>query len=403
LNDRHYVLHGVNVHQDYWNMGWAITPKQIATNYKLIGEMGATVVRLAHYQHPDFEYAECDRRGIVVWAELALVNIVRPRPAFTDNAKQQLRELIKQNYNHPSICFWSLYNEPNPNSRNLPDYMNLVTQLNDLAHNLDGTRLTTGAVSRPADNPLNWIMDITGINRYWGWYGNSEMYWPQWLTDVRAEHPTRAIAISEYGAGASVTQHEVYPTTHPAPGGWWHPEEWQGIFHEASYGAMKQQRWLWGTFVWAMFDFASDHRNEGDHPGRNDKGLVTADRKIRKDTFYFYKANWTKEPFVWITSRRYNPRPPGTTSFKVYSNCSSVELFLNGKSLGIKRGVNCAFQWDNVSIDGKCEVRAVGEKDGREYKDQVNWKIAAPPTTQTTQPAKKGLFAGLFSGFNGEK
>jgi beta-galactosidase len=387
LNDRHYVLHGVNVHQDFWNMGWAITPKQIAINYSLISELGATVVRLAHYQHPDFEYSECDRRGIVVWAELALVNIVRPTTAFTENTKQQLRELIKQNYNHPSICFWSLYNEPNPSARRLPEYMDAVKQLNELAHNLDDTRLTTGAVSRPATNPLNWVMDITGINRYWGWYSGSQNDWVQWLSDVREEHPTRAIAISEYGAGASIKQHEVYPTTHPSPGGFWHPEEWQGIFHEAAYGAMKQQRGLWGTFVWCMFDFAADHRNEGDHPGRNDKGLVTADRKIKKDAFYYYKANWSTTPFVYITSRRFDPRPPGPTTLKVYSNCISVELFLDGKSLGRKSGVNGVFVWDNVQLNAKrAEVRAIGDKDSKTYRDNVNWKvIPGAPTSQVSQ------------------
>jgi len=372
LNDRHYVLHGVNEHQDYWNMGWAITPKQIAINYKLIGELGATVVRLAHYQHPDFEYSECDRRGIVVWAELAMVNRIRATPAFLANAKQQLRELIKQNYNHPSICFWSLYNEIGAR-----EDLDTVRQLNDLAHQLDGTRLTTAACSNKDDHPGNFIPDITGMNRYWGWYHDSLTYWPQWLDELHGSFPNRAYAISEYGAGASVKQHEVYPTTHPAPAGWWHPEEWQGIFHEAAYGAMKQRRWLWGTFVWAMFDFAADQRHEGDYPGRNDKGLVTADRKIRKDAFYYYKANWTAAPFVYITSRRFNPRPPGPTSFKTYSNCDTVELFMNGKSLGRKSGTNCVFVWDNVTINpGKCQVRAVGDHDGHRCNDEVNWKVS---------------------------
>ena len=184
LNDRHYPLHGVNVHQDFWNMGWAITPKQIAINYKLISEIGATVVRLAHYQHPDFEYSECDRRGIVVWAELAMVNRIRPNPAFEENAKQQLRELIKQNYNHPSICFWSLYNELG--SKENADF---VRELNDLAHQLDGTRLTTAAVSNRVENPLNWIPDITGINRYFGWYYQSHTTGPTGWMRCTANSP----------------------------------------------------------------------------------------------------------------------------------------------------------------------------------------------------------------------
>src|SRR5256714_1714973 len=355
LNDRHYSLHGVNVHQDYPNKGWATGPKQIEENYRLIREVGCTVVRMAHYQHPEYEYGLCDRTGIVVWAELALVNRIRTTKAFQDNAKQQLRELIKQNFNHPSICFWSLYNEIGSGEN-----LGLVKDLNDLAHQLDGTRLTTAACSNKMEHPGNWIMDITGINRYWGWYGRSQEYWPQWLDELHGYFPDRAFAISEYGAGASVKQHEVYPTTHPAPGGLWHPEEWQGIFHETAYGAMKQKPWLWGTFLWVMFDFAADQRKEGDHMGRNDKGLVTADRKIRKDTFYYYKANWTTTPFVYITSRRFTVRPPGETTLKVYSNCDVVELFLNGKSLGRRGGTNHVFVWNDVTLKlGNASARAV--------------------------------------------
>ena len=266
------------------------------------------------------------------------MNRIRTTPAFDDNAKQQLRELIKQNYNHPSICFWSLYNEIGSKEN-----ISLIGELNQLAHQLDGTRLTTAACSNQVEHPANWIMDITGINRYWGWYYDSQDDWAQRLDALHAYAPTRGVAISEYGAGANVNQHQVYPTTHPAPGGQWHPEEWQSIVHEVAYGAMKQRPWLWGTFVWVMFDFAADHRNEGEFPGRNDKGLVTADRKIRKDAFFFYKANWTTAPFVYITSRRYVMRPPGTTTLKVYSNCDSVELFLNGKTLGKKaRRIMCS-------------------------------------------------------------
>jgi beta-galactosidase len=387
LNDGHYWLHGVDVHQDFYNRGWAITPKQIDQNYRLIREMGVTAVRLAHYQHPDYEYSVCDRLGIVVWAEVALVNRINDTPDFSDDTKQQLRELIKQNFNHPSICFWSLYNELGFRGPRNIERWKLVAELNDLAHQLDGTRLTTAATMQDADHPINWIMDITGFNRYFGWYKETLDSWPTALDAIHAAYPNRAIAVSEYGAGASVHQHEVYPTTHPNTEGWWHPEEWQGIFHEHAYAAMQDRHWLWGTFAWCMFDFASDGRKEGDQPGRNDKGLVTADRKIRKDAFYFYKANWNDDPFVYITSKRFNPRPPGATTLKVYSNCGVVELFLNGQSLGRKTGVDHVFTWPNVNLpEGKCIVRAVGQQDERTYKDGVKWKISKnAPTTMPSE------------------
>jgi beta-galactosidase len=234
------------------------------------------------------------------------------------------------------------------------------------------------------DHPANWFMDITGFNRYEGWYKDRLEDWPATLDAFHQAYPNRAIAMSEYGAGASVKQHEVYPATHPAPGGHWHPEEWQAMVHEAAYGAMKDRPWLWGTFLWCMFDFASDRRAEGDRDGINDKGLVTADRKIRKDAFYFYKAHWTTAPFVYITSRRFNPRPPGQTTLKVYSNCDAVELFLNGKSIGRRAARNHVFVWQGVNLPlGKVQVRAVGERDGKQYKDNVKWTISrnAPTTT----------------------
>jgi beta-galactosidase len=382
LNGRSYPLHGVCVHQEYLDKGWATTPALIDRSYALIDEIGANAVRLAHYQHPDFEYARCDRTGIVVWAELPLVNRIGDSAAFRENARQQLRELIKQNFNHPSICFWSLCNELGPSSRK--DWK-LVGELNELAHELDPSRPTVSASHQNANMPVTRITDLIAYNRYFGWYAGTVADWPSKLDGLKSANPARAIGISEYGAGASVIQHEDRPTTQPKTLGPWHPEEWQCDVHEAAYRAMQERPYLWGTFVWVMFDFASAERHEGDTLARNDKGLVSADRLVRKDAFYFYKANWTDTPFVHINSSRFNPRTAGTVQVKVYSNCEQVELRLDGKSLGFTVPNEHVFVWENVRlVPGTAHVEAIGSKDGKPFRDQCDWKVL--PLGATTQP-----------------
>jgi beta-galactosidase len=372
LNDHSYPLHGVAVHQDYFNKGWAISSDDIDKSYRLIEEMGCTTVRLAHYQHPEYEYSLCDRTGIVVWAEACLVNRIGDTAAFSENARRQVRELIKQNYNHPSIFFWSLFNELGPRTRT--DWQ-LVHDLNDIAHNLDPDRRTVAASHLPAEIPLNGYTDIIGFNRYFGWYTGTIADWPTELDKLRVALPNGTIGISEYGAGASIHQHEN-PTTQPSTKGHWHPEEWQSIVHEAAWRAIKERPWLWGTYVWNMFDFASDARDEGDTPGRNDKGLVTADRETKKDAFYFYKANWTSHPFVHICEKRFDPRPAGPAQLKVYSNCDSVELILNGKSLGKRSSSDHVFVWNQVPLSqGKIELTATGEKNRNQFADRCSWVV----------------------------
>jgi beta-galactosidase len=417
LNGRSYPLHGVAVHQDFFNRGWAITPGEIDQSYDLIREIGANTVRLAHYQHPEYEYSLCDRLGVVVWAEACLVNRINDTPGFGETCRQQVRELIKQNYNHPSICFWSLFNELGPRTRT--DWR-LVHELNDIAHTIDPDRVTVAASHLPAEIPLNQYPDIIGFNRYFGWYTDTIAAWPTELDKLHAALPDTAIGISEYGAGASIRQHEQ-PTTQPVTKGHWHPEEWQSTVHEAAWRAMQQRPWLWGTFIWNMFDFASDARNEGDTPGMNDKGLVTADRKIRKDAFYFYKANWSNEPFVHICEQRWNPRPAGQTQIKVYSNCQSVRLFLSGCARttprfpplpvhrgragvgvvsdfvltqppnGVFLGTRCSsdhvFVWDQVSLSpGSCVVTAVGDGNIR---DDCSWAIAKAATRPASRASTR--------------
>lgn len=377
LNGKHYALHGVNRHQDRIDKGWAISKKDLEEDYDFIRELGATAVRLAHYEHSEDEYSLCDQKGLVVWAELAYVNETGAMPGFGENAKQQLRELIKQNYNHPSICFWSLFNELSfgkAQKEEKPEQVQLVRELNALAKELDPTRATVAATHLAPEHPVNWISDLTAFNKYYGWYGGTVADWPIILDDWHMHFPDKRIGLSEYGAGASINQHE-YRTVRPDTRSQWHPEEWQCTVHEAVWKAVKDREWIWGTFAWCMFDFASDGRSEGDHMGRNDKGLVTYDRKTRKDAFYFYKANWSNEATVHITASRMNPRPAGLMQVKVYSNCDQLELFLDGATIGVGTGKDGIYLWDANLSPGKHKFVAVGLKDGKTYKDQVVWEI----------------------------
>ena len=368
LNSKPYRLYGVCSHQDRPNVGRAVSESDLRQDVQLVHELGARCLRLAHYQHPQAAYSEADRLGIVVWAEDGLVNRINNNEQFYATSHQMLTELIKQNFNHPSICFWSLFNELGGNQP-----LDLVRQLNALAKKLDPTRLTTAACNCSPGHPMAYITDLASFNRYPGWYGGSPKQYPHLLDNihetVEGKMPGRPVAMSEYGAGASIYQHETN-VMQPNPGSYWHPEEWQGIVHEAAWAAIKDRHWLWGTFLWVMFDFAVATRAEGDHPGKNDKGLMTRDRKTRKDAFYFYKAQWTTEPFVHITDRRFTVRPDDRATFKVYSNCQTVELMLNGKSLGTQHGKDGVFVWPQSRLNiGLNHVRAIGQAAGKHYED----------------------------------
>ncbi len=363
LNGKSYPLRGVCTHQDRPNKGRAVSDADYRQDLDLIYEIGATCVRMAHYQHAQASYEAADKLGLVVWAEDGLVNGVAHNEEFDNNQLQQVRELIKQNFNHPSIFFWSMYNELGNNGQQNLGY-DLVKKINAEAKQLDPTRPTTAGDDQSQYNHIGYITDIIAFNRYPGWYGGKMTDFPTILDGIRkvveAKAPGRCIGMSEYGAGASIFQHESH-VTQPNPGAYWHPEEYQALLHEHAWAAIKDRPWLWGTFLWVMFDFASSTRHEGDHPGKNDKGLVTRDRKTRKDAYYFYKAQWTKEPFVYITDRRFNCRPDKHAVLKVYGNCPSVELSLNGRSLGTREGVNGVFVWPETELkEGQNHIRAIG-------------------------------------------
>jgi beta-galactosidase len=364
LNGAYLDLHGPNRHQDRINKGWAIGKAEHDEDMALIAEMGSTAVRLAHYQHAQYFYDLCDRNGVVAWAEIPLVNNVATTTAFSDNAKQQLTELIRQNYNHPSILFWSLSNELSPS----PDPNPLLTALDDLAKAEDPSRSTTLASNRNDDDPINAHTDVMAFNKYWGWYGGTYNDFAPWADAVHAAYPTRKIGIAEYGAGAGPSIHSETPVSQD------HSEEYQLLFHEAYWQAMSARPWLWGKFVWNMFDFAVDSRSEGETPGRNDKGMVTYDRQLRKDVFYYYKASWSSAPVLTITSRRFTTRAPATITVKVYANTDDVTLTVNGASLGTVTSANHVYTWTGVALQaGANVVQATGAKNGVPLTDTVTW------------------------------
>ena len=324
LNGRRYPLHGVSRHQDRQDMGWAISEKEHKEDMELIKELGANTIRLAHYQHDQYFYDLCDEYGMVVWAEIPYISSHLANG--DENAISQMKELIVQNYNHPSIFCWGLSNEITITGETEGMY-SLHHRLNDLCHEMDKTRPTTMAnvTMLEPSSPIVDIPDIMSYNHYFGWYvgdvnGNAE-----WLDDFRSKYPNKVIGLSEYGCEAILTWHN----SNPKQGDY--SEEYQSYYHENMLRIFAERPYLWATHVWNMFDFGVDGRNEGGVAGRNNKGLVTYDRKIKKDSFFIYKAYWTTDPFVHITSKRYYYRAEKKTKVKVYSNCAEVTLYVNGK------------------------------------------------------------------------
>lgn len=369
LNGQHLDVHGVCRHQDRPGKGWAISPADHAQDFAIIREMGANAVRLAHYQHDQFFYDLCDAGGMAVWAEDGFVNEPPQDAAARENAKEELRELIRQNFNHPAIFCWSIGNETSGKNgdANARSATELLTELAAVVREEDATRPSAYASHHAPDDPRNFLTDILAVNKYFGWYGGEYAGLGTFLDKFHAEHPTVPLGISEYGAGASIYQHEAHPPVrnHQAKGAW-HPEEWQTEYHEANWLQIQARPWLWGTFIWNMFDFSNDNRTEGDQFGRNDKGLVTYDRQTRKDAFYWYQAHWTTNAMVHIVSKRFSERSQPGIEVKVYSNCDAVELKLNGVSLGKTNSSDCRFVWPDVELKpGPNRVEAYAFRNGQ--------------------------------------
>ena len=327
LNGEEYPLRGVSRHQDRWGIGNALLKEHHDEDMDLICELGATTIRLAHYQHDQYFYDLCDERGMVVWAEIPYISTHMPNGR--ENTISQMKELVVQNYNHPSIVVWGLSNEITMHGDSDEDLRENHVILNDLVHEMDKTRLTTMAcVSMCSmDDPYVQIPDTVSYNHYFGWYGGDTSQNGPWFDEFHAKYPNIPIGCSEYGCEAL-----NWHTSDPQQGDY--TEEYQAYYHEELIKQFYTRKYMWATHVWNMFDFGADSRNEGGENGQNHKGLITFDRKYKKDSFYAYKAWLSDEPFVHICGKRYVDRVEETTKVTVYSNQPEVELFANGVSLG---------------------------------------------------------------------
>ena len=353
LNAEEYPLRGVSRHQDRWGKGNALSKEDHEQDMGLICEVGATTIRLAHYQHDQYFYDLCDEKGLVIWAEIPYIS--KHMPAGRENTISQMKELIVQNYNHPSIVVWGLSNEISIGGSDA-DLLENHRILNDLCHEWDKTRKTTiAAVSMcKMDDPYLQIPDVVSYNHYFGWYGGDTSMNGPWFDKFHATHPNIPIGCSEYGCEAL-----NWHTSDPRQGDY--TEEYQAFYHEELIKQLFTRKYMWATHVWNMFDFGADARAEGGENGQNHKGLVTFDRSYKKDSFYAYKAWLSDEPFVHLCGKRYIDRVEDVTKVTVYSNQPSVELFANGQSLGVKEAPDHFFYFEVPNVGETQLVAVAGE------------------------------------------
>lgn len=402
LNGKHLALHGVSRHQDWLGKGAALSRADHETDMALIAEMGANTIRGAHYPHDDVWYELADKYGMVMWAEVPYISAssfdgTDGTPATFANGKQQLTELIRQQYNHPSIMMWSTGNEVDASMLYLKTDrpargLALLQALTATAKAEDPSRPTVFAdccedspFSRSDQQALSGVTDLNGYNRYYGWYYGSPGDNGAALDKLHAKHPQTPISVSEYGAGGALSQHSDNPLGGAiASFGRPHPEEYQSWYHEEAWKAIRARPYLFATWVWNMFDFASDLREEGDATDINDKGLVTFDRKVKKEAFYFYQANWSDKPMVYLTGKRYLDRAYPVVDVKAYSNAAKVSLSVNGRSIGDTACTDGICVWPRVHLDaGPNDLRATAVTKGLTVEDSVRW---------TAPDAAQGLF-----------
>ena len=364
LNGKHLKLRGVSRHQDWAGIASALTKENHLTDLNIIQEMGVNALRLAHYPQAHFMFEEADRRGFVVWEEIPFVNTYVGYKDFDDNLRLQLQEMIIQNYNHPSIMFWGLFNEVAGGQDAI------VSELNDMAHRIDPVRITTSATCFEGD--YNFISDVMGWNKYFGWYNGKMEDFAPFFDEWHKTYPNAKISVSEYGAGASINQHigkfDEDNKEYNNPRGKLHPEEKQTIYHMKHLKMIEERDYIWGSYVWNMFDFASSMRTEGDTNNINDKGLVTHNRQTRKDAFYLFKANWNKaENTVHLCSKRYEDRKEDVTDIIVFTTAPNVKLYINGKLVGTqKTDAYATVVWENVKLNkgvNQVEVRTAHGND----------------------------------------
>ncbi len=378
LNGRPYPLHGVSRHQDRRGIGNALTKEHHREDMEMIREIGANTVRLAHYQHDQYFYDLCDQYGMIVWAEIPYIS--EHMPGGRENTISQMKELIVQNYNHPSIVTWGVSNEITISTKDKKDMLDNHHVLNDLCHKMDPTRPTTLACYAMCGpfNKVAHITDLVSWNLYLGWYVPGLFLNDWWISFFHKVYPNRCLGYSEYGCEGMPNLH----SSNPRRGD--HTEEYQSIYHEFMLECFKRHPYMWSTHVWNMFDFAADARDQGGEPGMNHKGLVTFDRKTKKDSFYIYKAYWSDEPFVHLCSKRYVDRAEAVTSVKVYTNQKYVALYVNGKLAEEKDG-DKVFEF-KIPLEGEVQIEAVSG----DLKDSCTLRRVSAPNPDYTLKKSKG-------------
>ena len=356
LNGKNVPLRGVSRHQDRLDKGWAVSKADHEEDCALIKELGANTIRLAHYQHDQYFYELCNRTGFALWAEIPFISKFIPSEEAYENTISQMTELVAQNYNHPAIFFWGISNEILIGADNEPLRKNLRA-LHKLAKSMDPSRLTTIAEvsGTPMDSEHVYITDVVSYNHYFGWYGGDVAQNGPWFDAFHKLNPDIPLGVSEYGVENIVKWHSAKPMNHD------YTEEYANYYHHEMLKTFETRPYLWSTHVWNMFDFAADARNEGGIQGRNDKGLVTYDRKLKKDAFFIYKAYWTKEPMVYIAGRRWVDRAPEERNITVYTNCENITLVVNGVEVETKAAVDHCVVFENVALkNGENTVTAKG-------------------------------------------
>lgn len=393
LNGKKYPMYGVTRHQDWWGMGSALTNREHDFDLEQIMEVGATTVRFAHYQQSDYIYSRCDTLGLIIWAEIPFVNRVTGQE--WDNVHQQMRELIRQSFNHPSIYVWGIHNEVyHPHG-----YTAALTQsVHDLCKLEDPDRYTVAVNGYGhAEHPVNGNTDIQGMNRYFGWYEKKIQDIKPWIEKMEKEYPWQRLMLTEYGADANIEHQTELLGDALNWGSDFYPETFQTKTHEYQWGVISQHPYILASYLWNMFDFAVPQWKRGDVDARNMKGLITFDRKIRKDAFYWYKANWSKEPVLYLTQRRNTERERRETSVTVYSNLGTPRVFLNGRELdGVRKGyTDVHYIFDQVTLaEGRNVLRAVIVSDGKEYTDEIVWNYNGEHVRQADAYEHKKEHAG---------
>lgn len=393
LNGKKYPMYGVTRHQDWWGMGSALTNREHDFDLEQIMEVGATTVRFAHYQQSDYIYSRCDTLGLIIWAEIPFVNRVTGQE--WDNVHQQMRELIRQSFNHPSIYVWGIHNEVyHPHG-----YTAALTQsVHDLCKLEDPDRYTVAVNGYGhAEHPVNGNTDIQGMNRYFGWYEKKIQDIKPWIEKMEKEYPWQRLMLTEYGADANIEHQTELLGDALNWGSDFYPETFQTKTHEYQWGVISRHPYILASYLWNMFDFAVPQWKRGGVDARNMKGLITFDRKIRKDAFYWYKANWSKEPVLYLTQRRNTERERRETSVTVYSNLGTPRVFLNGRELdGVRKGyTDVHYIFDQVTLaEGRNVLRAVIVSDGKEYTDEIVWNYNGEHVRQADAYEHKKEHAG---------